>query len=298
MPPKNAQAKEASRKKTAKKCPFNNRGYCKRKESCENQHSEEVCNDLDCNEDGCNKRHPTPCKFSPRCQFNRRQECFYLHVTLTSDDGKIEALNQLNNNMVKMQKDIEKKDSEIKLLTTKFTTLETEKDINPTIDLKKDIECQNATINGLEIRLEELEKENKRYKKQQEKKIKELENLLKLKPKKAKDNETTSTEENSFKCRKCNYTTTSRQGLKIQNAKVHSTLNFDEFPAACDICEKVLDNETKLKKHKKTEQTFHACLLPKKQCGLCDKVFDNSRQLDEHLSTCEIFVCDNSGCRE
>ena len=220
----------------------------------------------------------------------------YLHVNLASDDLNIEALSQkfnkqiekINNNMLKMQKDLEKKDSEIKLLTVKFTTFEKEEG-----DFKKDLEMKNANINGLEIRLEELEKEHKVYKKQQEKKLKELENLLKQKTKKV--NERTIPEENSFKCRKCDYTTTSRQGLKIHNAKVHSNVNFEEFPAACDICEKVLDNESSLKKHKKTDHTFHyvkfQCIecdfmakeeqtlhvhfgrkhSVKKQCGLCDK---------------------------
>ena len=69
---------------------------------------------LDCDEDGCKKRHPNPCKFGPRCQFNKRKECLYMHVTLASDDGKIQTLSQsfnkqiekLNNNMIKMQNEI------------------------------------------------------------------------------------------------------------------------------------------------------------------------------------------------
>ena len=48
MHPKKAKTIEKSRKKTSKKCPFNNRSYCKSKESCEDGHSEEVCNNLDC----------------------------------------------------------------------------------------------------------------------------------------------------------------------------------------------------------------------------------------------------------
>ena len=45
-----------------------------------------------CTEDECEKRHPNTCKFGPRCQFNKNNECFYLHVTLASDDQQIEAL--------------------------------------------------------------------------------------------------------------------------------------------------------------------------------------------------------------
>ena len=59
---------------------------------------------------------------------------------------------------------------------------------------KKDLELENANINGLEIRLYEQEKEHKGYKKQQEMKLKEQENLLKVKTKKLKVNETTMSE--------------------------------------------------------------------------------------------------------
>ena len=66
----------------------------------------------------------------------------------------------------------------------------------------------------------------------------------------------------------CDYKTTSRQGLKIHNSKVHSKkINVKEFPAACDICGKLFDNESNLKKHKKTEHIYH---YVKFQCNECD----------------------------
>ena len=36
-------------------------------------------------------------------------------------------------------------------------------------------------------------------------------------------------------------------------SRLHSKINFDQFPAACDVCEKVFDNENVMKKHKKKE---------------------------------------------
>ena len=125
-----------------------------------------------------------------------------------------------------------------------------------------------------------------------------------------------------MKCDKCDYTTTSRQGLKIHNTKAHSKVDFEAFPAACDICEKVLDNEKSLNQHKKREHMFHYVKFqcnecefmandphtfhvhfgrkhtPKKTCGLCDKELKSAEDLKVHLSKCEVFVCDNSGCRE
>ena len=46
-------------------------------------------------------------------------------------------------------------------------------------------------------------------------------------------------EDLAIQCNNCDFKTTSRQGLKIHNSKVHSKIDFQQFPAACDICEKV-----------------------------------------------------------
>ena len=188
-----------------------------------------------------------------------------MHVTLASHDGKSEALDKkydkqfekLEEYIKEMQRDLVEKDSEIKHLKGKFADLENLDDGNRINSLEKDLEARNAQINGLEIRLEELEKGNQAQKKQQEKRIKELENVCKQKAKKEKFPDIPISEEQSIRCNKCDYTTISRQGLKIHCAKVHSKLDLGKFPAACDICEKILDSESKLKKHKKSEHTYH-----------------------------------------
>ena len=127
-------------------------------------------------------------------------------------------------------------------------------------------------------------------------------------------------EDSAIQCINCDFKTTSRQGLKIHNSKVHSKINFQDFPAACKICEKVLQNESELRKHKKSQYTYHSVryqcnecdflanetetlnvhfgIKHTNKCGLCDKIFENSASLIEHLTTCEIFMCANSGCRD
>ena len=193
---------------------------------------------------------------------------------------------------------------------------------NQIANLRKDLEVKDKQLNAVDLRLEEVEKEHKAYKKTQDKKIKDLENACKQKKRKENESEATIPKCGDLKCGKCDYTTTSKQGLKIHNSKVHSKINFEEFPAACDICEKVLQNENDLKKHKKSQHTNHSVRYQcnecefmaneeetlhvhfgrnhsdEKQCGLCDKIFDTSINLDDHLSKCEIFMCSNSGCRE
>lgn len=329
MPPKKSKSNQEVTKKTPKKCPYNNRGYCKSKEECENRHTDKVCEDLDCIENNCDKRHPNPCKYGSRCGFKKKNECMYLHDTSALSDWEITALNQrfknkfekLENYVKKVVTDLEKKDSEIEHLKEKLVNLENTLDESQINVLKKDVETKNAQIVGLELRLGEIEKGHQAFKKHQEKKMKELENVTKQKAG-GYVAEANVYKENNFKCRECDFTTSSRPGLKIHKSKTHSKINFEEFPAACNICEKVLDNEVNLKKHKKSEHTFHDVKYQcdecefmanqvetlhvhfgihhsdKKQCGLCDKDFNTSKQLEDHQTKCQIFMCSNSNCRD
>ena len=92
MPPKKPQIKGTKKKKSETKFKYNNRGYCKLKEACENIHNDKACANFDCNKDLCEDRHPNPCMFGPRCPFNKINECFYLHVALASTEENIEAV--------------------------------------------------------------------------------------------------------------------------------------------------------------------------------------------------------------
>ena len=209
MPPKKSQKKETVKKKTSEKCKFHNRGYCNLKEECENKQSDKVCDDLDCSEIECNKRHPNPCKFGHRCKFNKKNECMYLHVTLAFNDENFQALNRNFNKhfekpescMKQMLIYLEQKDSAIKLLKENYVKLENLVNENQISDLKKGIEIRNAQINGLDMRIAELEKDHQNLKREQGKKIKEIENACKQKARVVKVSENKMSEENSFQCK-------------------------------------------------------------------------------------------------
>ena len=168
MPPK-----IAGKKKGISRCTHNNRGYCKLKQECKDKHFEEVCDNFDCDEDNCEKRHPNPCNFGPRCRFNKRKECMYMHENASSD-GKLDALsktfNNLENLVKKMEVDLGKKDSEIEHLNNRLSKIEESENQIDIAALEKDIEAKNAQINGLELRIDDLEKCVQTFRKQQEKK--------------------------------------------------------------------------------------------------------------------------------
>ena len=61
----------------------------------------------------------------------------------------------------------------------------------------------------------------------------------------------------TIQCGECNYTTTTRQGLKIHKTRIHSKINVEQFPASCFYLWKSFRKLEKLKKHKKSEHTYH-----------------------------------------
>ena len=221
----------------------------------------------------------------------------YLHATHASNDGNFQALKKqfekklasLENNIAKMEKNQEAKDAAIKSLNEKCKMLENS--LVSIEDLKQDLKSKTSTINGLEIKLEELEKFHQKHNKQHEKKLKDLENSVKQR--KSKDVIPETGVENMIKCDKCDYTTSSRQGLKIHTTKTHSKVDFDAFPAACDICEKVLDNEANLKQHKKMEHMFH---YVKFQCNECEFMANDPHTFHVHFGIHHTIKKSQHGC--
>ena len=241
----------------------------------------------------------------------------YYPTLYTTSSSNGENLNALEKRFINRIEELEKQYKEVQINMEKAMK-EKEKEID---NLRNDQNVKDTKINALELRVDQVEKAHITHKKYQEKRIKDLENSCKQKVRKEKDLAEVCAI-STIKCNKCDYQTTSRQGLKIHSSKVHSNINFEEFPAACDICEKVLQNESDLKKHKKSQHTYHNVRYQcnecdfmahevetlnvhfgskhteKKQCGLCDENFESSEDLANHLSKCEILMCANSGCRD
>ena len=297
MPPKTVK------KKPSEKCKFFNRGYCKNKEACENLHNDKVCDDLDCDEKNCDKRHPNPCRFGPRCQFKKRKECLYLHVTLVPNDDAIEALNlKFTNTFKQLEKDSEQKDSEIKSLKGKMKNLEDLLSENKFKNMRKDLESKNLQINGLETRLGQLENIHQTQRKEQEKRIKELEKIIKCR-------------DSKFKCKQCEYSTGSEQGLKSHISKKHKpTTESLEFPRSCHLCDKNLQSIKEYKIHMKThshrliQYQCNMCSFSEYndigievhvgrehgeifECGMCEFITEDLERMDVHLLTCEVYKC-------
>ena len=98
------------------------------------------------------------------CKFNKNNEFQYTYFALTSDDGKLKALNKdfntkvnkLENSLVSMQKELAEKNSLINALQEKIKVIE-----DVFNNFKEDIKDKNSKISALELKLDELEKKQK-----------------------------------------------------------------------------------------------------------------------------------------
>ena len=177
MAPKKDKSKEKQKAK-CDKCVYYNTGYCKKGEDCPNKHPENNCEDPDCLDENCDRRHPIPCKFGIRCRHKRRSICIYLHATTDSNPENFKPLeNKFNKKFTVLEKKTEGiQDNIEKLIDEKFTQYE-----QKISNLRKDLEVKNTQINALEMRMDDLEKDYSVQRKQQEKKRKNLETFLKQK---------------------------------------------------------------------------------------------------------------------
>ena len=154
--------------------------------------------------------------------------------------------------------------------------------------------------------MEEVENLHKVHRKEQEKRIKELEKIIKCR-------------DSKFKCKQCDYTTGSEQGLKTHISKKHKQMEGSlDFPRSCNLCEKELESLKEYKLHMKTHsyrQIQYQCTMcnfseyaeigievhvgrehgENFECGLCEYIAEDLEILDVHLLTCEVYKCNNCG---
>ena len=88
-----------------KVCLYNKLGYCKRKSDCKFKHIDSICEQIRCNIEKCDQRHPKQCRHNMKCR--RRLTCHYKHELKLSDqiiNLKEEMLKNNENNKEREEK--------------------------------------------------------------------------------------------------------------------------------------------------------------------------------------------------
>ena len=116
-------------------CQFYKFGYCRFRDTCRKQHIQETCEDIECDLNACNKRHPLTCKYFiefQRCKFG--EYCCFKHekVTIRNNEEndklkkKIEQLETAITSLGMLYSDLKKKFEEIDANESSDTDVEAE----------------------------------------------------------------------------------------------------------------------------------------------------------------------------
>ena len=95
-------------------------GYCKFQENWPKQHINVVCEEnTTCDNNGCVKRHPKPCKFFARNNKCKFEKCAYMHVKnehllkIEVLEKRVHTLTQEIDHLKKTNKEITNNESEL-----------------------------------------------------------------------------------------------------------------------------------------------------------------------------------------
>ena len=292
-------------------CRYNKFGFCKYNTKCRFRHNDLLCEAKSCNVSECEKRHPRICKFKRdygRCKFT---PCAYSHDKPKDVTENSEKIERIENKL----KDIEKKqdrpkDQDIgKNIELKLHAMEKEFENkvkafeNKVIELSNEVKEKDVAIKNLEVQIKNLETNH-------------FELLIenRLESESLQDKVENLVEKEIFNCALCAFTTTSKSGLKIHTKRKHTNYSEDVFPRSCELCEKVIQNNTGMKQHLKE----HSCQLIQYKCSfcnylakdglaieahvrithegsfdccICDFVAKDNESLEIHLNTCETYKC-------
>ena len=84
-----------------------------------------------------------------------------------------------------------------------------------------------------------------------------------------------------FKCRNCDFETSSEKGLKQHNSKKHTKSENKGVTFRCEKCFFLGNSKETLDIHNRKN---HADSF---ECGLCESIFEKKEDLETHLNTCE-----------
>ena len=216
-------------------CQFNKYGFCKFKERCLKLHIDDNCADSSCDRSSCIRRHPKECRYYRKYRRCKYDPCKYLHSE-NIIDKILETKESIDLKLKLIDDKIKKLDDEIIASESFFA----EKHQKLMDDFENRIEIFETNLNTLEIsifekdnhiqsleaKVSKIEEENKEQSLKIESLIQELKIL----------SDASNKPVTKFKCRNCDFETTSEKGLKQHNSKKHTKSENKGKRFECEHC--------------------------------------------------------------
>ena len=245
-------------------CSFNKYGHCKFQKKCRKMHEDKICESLECEPRNCSLRHPKVCsfyrdykfcKFAEYCSFSHNIHSNHSNEALEKEISDIkknldllrERENENENKIQILDSEINEREVLIKNIYSKF-----EESIEKIDMLEKKVKMVEDKNNFLQSKIEMFEKTNhtstepfvcnicdlilktelemtEHTKETHGNKENDIVTVSEIDTESESSN-LSKADEKTFKCYKCTFKSSSDHGLKIHNAKKHSSSNYFNSP--------------------------------------------------------------------
>ena len=132
-------------------CPFSNVGFCKFKDNCSKEHANGDCEDIQCKNKKCTKRHRRLFRYENKCSHFRRKVCEFkqnsdnsLLLETQLQKVQVEAV-QNQDECEKLKAEIKSLHETIKMQKVKLANFEDEKTVTSIASIKE-IDLLKITI--------------------------------------------------------------------------------------------------------------------------------------------------------
>ena len=242
------------------KCKYHNSGYCKYQSKCLYFHPSEEC-DKKCEQKKCMKRHIKPCRYKTTCK--HKEKCAYKHTEPKTVITKSDTIAVLEKTVKELLDYKKKSEFQITSLIKELNSLKARKTGK---NVNADDIGETSKTNKLQQDLNELKSEFDNFKiiqrNQSTKKIEVDKQGNKL---------------NSLKCKFCNLTYQTKNGLKVHVDLEHENKLIEDETFKCKHCIITCSDQEVLRKHMKREHTM--------KCDKCSTTFEEQINFENHMKT-------------
>ena len=221
-------------------CFYNKYGYCKYAEKCRKFHEKETCEKSICEITECKLRHPIMCKYFRDYGFCKFTDwCKFSHKMVTNNDR--------NDEVKKLEKNLEALENKVKSKDEKIVKLESEIDYlkQKFIEMEENIKVKDDLINDLVLRIKVVEQKQNSSEEEAEKENLDVEKRSEcetsVSERKTNDSASDIQDEKVFECDICTYKTKSENGIKIHKAKKHTN--------TCKCCNRTFTDQVDYSNH-------------------------------------------------
>ena len=241
-------------------------GYCKLKQHCPKQHVDVICpNYRECDNNGCVKRHPNPCKYFDKYKKCRIEKCAYSH----DKEGNDLIIENMENQLSALKHEVEEmnKSNKQKLDLVRVEAGANSKQLCQLMKTVADI------VQRLEI-MDEWQKDTT----ERDVHVDEPTDETEVKTCDDHKKKTKADSDNQEEMIDMEKVTATSKDKRNETEETSAEVQKEKYK--CEKCDFISNKEITMNKHKNTK---HVQKLSGKECSLCEDSFTTEMELKKHI---------------